>query len=61
MTTLELSDKEVRALKELLVYSKEACSSGCAFSEMQKSKKDCDKCDYPKAIANIEEKLGMYS
>ena len=60
MVTLTLSDKEARALKELLVYSNSACSSGCAFPEMQKSRKGCEKCDYPKAIANIEEKLGMY-
>lgn len=60
MVKLELSDKEARALKELLTYSNSACSSGCAFSEMQKSRKGCDKCDYPKAIANVAEKLGMY-
>jgi len=60
MKTLELTEKEERALKEVLMCWKEACSSGCAFPEMQKSKKGCERCDYPKAITAIEEKLGFF-
>jgi len=60
MKIIELSEVEVRALKALLIRSDAACSSTCAFPEMKKSKKDCDRCDYPEAIGNIEEKLGMY-
>jgi len=60
MKNITLSELEVRALQSLLVRWKEACSCGCAFPEMQKSKKGCEKCDYPKAIADIEDKLGMY-
>jgi Holliday junction resolvase RusA-like endonuclease len=60
MKTIQLSKNEERALKALLMRSRVACSSGCAFPEMQKSKKDCDKCNYPKAIEDVMEKLGMY-
>ena len=60
MKTIQLTEKEERALTELLMHSREACSSGCVFPEMQTSKKDCDKCDYPKLIASIEDKLGLY-
>lgn len=60
MTTLKLTDNEVRALSGLLVYATEACSSGCVFPEMQKSKKGCEKCNYLLAIASIEAKLGVH-
>lgn len=60
MKILELTAKEERALKEALRCWKEACSCGCAFPEMQKSKKGCERCDYPKAITDIEAKLGLY-
>lgn len=60
MKTIQLSEKEVRALTALLMDWRAACSSGCAFPEMQKSKKGCERCDYPKAITAIEEKLGFF-
>lgn len=55
MKTIKLTAKEIRALKEQLWAN--ACSSGCAFSEMQRSRKDCDECDFPKLIRSIEEKI----
>lgn len=55
MKTIKLSKKEIRALREQL--SVNACSSGCAFEEMQMSKKDCDECEFPELIRSIEEKI----
>lgn len=55
MKTITLTAKEIRALKEQLTAN--ACSSCCAFPEMQKSRKDCDECEFPVLIASIEEKI----
>lgn len=56
MKTIKLTSKEIRALKEQL--NANACSSGCAFEEMQNSKKSCDECDFRASILSIIEKLG---
>ena len=55
MKTIKLTKKEIRALLEQLDAN--ACSSGCAFSEMQRSKKDCDECEFPRLISSIREKI----
>lgn len=55
MKIIKLTKKEIRALNEQLTAN--ACSSGCAFKEMQRSRKDCDECDFPKLINSIENKL----
>lgn len=55
MQTIKLTNKEIRALTEQLYAN--ACSSGCAFEEMEDSKKDCDECEFPKLLRSIEDKI----
>lgn len=58
MKTIKLTKVEERALITLLECN--PCEGSCAFSEMQKSKKDCDECKLTHAISSIENKLGLY-
>ena len=55
MKTIKLTAKEIRALEQQLHAN--PCSSGCAFPEMQNSRKDCDECEFPKLISSIREKI----
>lgn len=55
MKTLQLTSKELRALKEILFAN--PCNSGCAYEEMQNSKKDCDNCEFTKSIHSILDKI----
>ena len=55
MKTIKLSAKEIRALNEQLYAN--ACSSCCAFKEMQNSRKDCDECEFPALIESIRNKI----
>lgn len=55
MKTIKLTAKEIRALKEQLDAN--ACSSGCAFEEMQRSRKNCDECEFPQLIESIIKKI----
>lgn len=60
MKNIELTKIEERALLELLSHRYAPCSSGCIFPEMQESKKNCDKCDYAKAIDGVANKMGLF-
>ena len=55
MKTITLTSLEERALREVLLDNH--CRSACAFSEMQRSSKDCRDCSFEKAITSIFEKL----
>ena len=56
MKTLQFTNKELKALTEL-IYNGNGCSSGCAYPEMQSSNKDCDECEYTESINSIVNKL----
>ena len=56
MKTLQFTNKELRALTELL-YNGNGCSSFCAYPEMQSSNKDCDECEYTESINSIVNKI----
>lgn len=56
MIKLNLTNKESKALKEL-IYNSNACSSGCIYPHMQESKKDCDECEFTKSIHSITKKI----
>jgi hypothetical protein len=58
MITLKLTKQEERALQALLWCN--PCRSGCAWEEMEKSKKDCDECILSKAIQSIQDKLDVH-
>ena len=53
--TIKLTAKELRALEAILWVN--PCESGCAYSEMEKSKRDCINCELPKSISSIMNKL----
>lgn len=55
LKTIKLTASEIRTLKYFL-YSN-PCSSGCAYPEMQSSKKDCAKCKLRKDMYSIMTKL----
>lgn len=55
MKEIKLSKNEIRALKELLETN--ACESGCVYNEMVKSRKDCDECNFTKAVQSIMNKI----
>ncbi|MCC0642224.1 MULTISPECIES: hypothetical protein [unclassified Clostridioides] len=59
MKTIKLTQKEIRAIDAYL--SSNPCRSGCAYDEMQNSKKDCNKCKLEDAKISILEKLGLLS
>lgn len=56
MRNVEFDDNEIRAMKELL-FAENVCSAGCIYDEMRNSKKDCDECDYKKAIWSLIDKF----
>lgn len=56
LTTLCISKNEERALSEIL-WSISACSNGCCYEEMEKSKKDCDECLFTEAIWSLRKKV----
>ena len=53
--TLKLTAKELRALESILWVN--PCESGCAYPEMQTSRKGCTQCELPKSISSIISKL----
>ena len=55
MKNIKFSKEEIRALKVMLDTN--TCRSGCAFSEMQNSKKDCDDCELTKLKISISKKI----
>lgn len=57
MKIVELNQNEIRAINTYM--SSNPCRSGCAYDEMQNSKKDCDKCELEKAKISILEKLNL--
>ena len=57
MKTIELTTDEIRTLKCFL-YSN-PCVSGCAYPEMQRSKKDCAECKLTKDMYSIIAKLDV--
>lgn len=54
--TFKFTKGEIRALEGLL-YSNNACNSGCIYPEMEKSKKDCDECKFTEDINSILNKI----
>ena len=56
MMNILLNKNEERAFSELL-WGISACSSGCYYEEMEKSKKDCDECPFTEAIWSLREKV----
>ena len=54
--TIKLTAKELRALESIL-WATNPCESGCAYPEMEKSKRDCIDCELPKSISSIMNKL----
>ncbi|MDU8988586.1 MAG: hypothetical protein E7H54_05335 [Clostridium perfringens] len=58
-TVLTLNKSERRALNLLLMHSESVCRSGCAYPEMQASKKGCNSCPFVSDVNNIMNKLGM--
>lgn len=56
MKILKLTNKEVRALQELVLINK-VCSCGCVYPEMETSRKDCDDCEFEKSRRSILEKI----
>lgn len=57
MNKLDFTKKEIKALRELIGNSR-ACSCGCVYTEMEKSKKDCDECEFTQSINSISDKIG---
>ena len=55
MKTVKLIASEIRTL-ECFLWSN-PCSDGCAYPEMQNSKKNCDECKLTKDKYSIIEKL----
>ena len=58
MITLTLTKQEQRALESLLWCN--PCRSGCAWEEMEKSKKECFDCPLTNAIYSIQDKLDVH-
>lgn len=59
MKTVKLTSNEIRAIESYLIYGN-PCSRGCAYPEMNRSRKDCKDCMLEKARISISEKLGVY-
>lgn len=57
MKTVKLTASEIRTLECFLRDN--PCSSGCAYPEMQNSRKDCDECKLTKDKYSIMEKLDL--
>ncbi len=57
MKIIKLTQKEIRAIDTYM--SSNPCHSGCAYGEMQNSKKDCDECKLEDAKISILEKLDL--
>jgi hypothetical protein len=57
MKNIKLSNDEIRAIDTFLWAN--PCRSGCAYSEMQNSKKDCDECKLMKSRKSVLEKLEL--
>lgn len=57
MKTVTLTANEIRAIGEFLWAN--PCDSGCAYSEMKKSKKECDECKLTQARDSILVKLNL--
>lgn len=55
MKTIKLTQNEIRAID--VYISSNPCRSGCAYDEMQNSKKNCDRCKLESARISILEKL----
>ena len=55
MKTITLTDNEERELKYLLLTN--PCESGCAYTEMEKSEKDCDECKLTEGIDSLTHKI----
>lgn len=56
MIMLQFTNKELKALNEL-IQNGNPCCSGCIYPKMQNSKKDCNECEYTKSINSIVNKL----
>lgn len=59
MKTIKLTHNEIRAIDTYM--SLNPYCSGCAYDEMQNSKKNCDKCKLGSARISILEKLNLLS
>lgn len=57
MKTIKLTNKELRALSSALYGSHKCCASGCVYPEMQRSRKDCDECEFTLSIHSIIAKI----
>ena len=55
MKTIKFTSKELRALEYLITTN--PCSSGCVYKEMERSKKDCDECEFTKHQQSIIDKV----
>ena len=54
---VKFTKNEIDALFLLLWCSKEVCSSGCIYPDMEKSELDCKDCRFTTNISNITKKL----
>lgn len=57
MKTITFTDVEINALWHLLWVSNRACSSGCVIESMETSKKNCDECEFTRAVYSIKNKI----
>lgn len=57
MKTVKLTASEIRTL-DCFLWSN-PCSMGCAYPEMQKSRKSCDECKLTKDKYSIMKKLDL--
>lgn len=55
MKTIKLTASEIRTLERFLWVN--PCLNGCAYPEMQNSKKSCDECKLTKDKYSMIEKL----
>ena len=55
MKTIKLTASEIRTLERFLWAN--PCLNGCAYPEMQNSKKSCDECKLTKDKYSIIEKI----
>ena len=61
MKNISLTKSEVTSLSLILWISEKACSSGCIYADMGKSKLDCKECRYTKDMESIIDKIGRAS
>lgn len=52
---LELDKNQLRALSNLVWEN--PCNSGCCYNEMAKSNKNCNECNFQKAVHELIEKV----